>query len=143
MLAFLHSLYYNENEHKKSTCFKHKKSTCFSIFLHNLTARNVFLTLRQKVNMLYETTESREVFGDVISNEIVRLTAANPYGKYSQTFRLVRAIVTVDGEKRKMTFLSNSMKWDSMKWAASTICELYKARWGIEDFLRNSSRLSS
>ena len=55
--------------------------------------------------MLYETTESREVFGDVIFNEIVRLTAANPYGKYSQTFRLVRSIVTVDGEKRKMTFL--------------------------------------
>lgn len=118
-----------------------KSLHAFRFFLHNLTARNVFLTLRQKVNMLYETTESREVFGDVISNEIVRLTAANPYGKYSQAFRLVRSIVTVDGEKRKMTFLSNSMKWDSMKWAASTICELYKARWGIEAFEPQTANL--
>ncbi len=63
-------------------------------FLHNLTAREVFWVLRQKVNMPYEVVESREASGDVISDEIVRLTTA------------------------------------------STICELYKARWEIEVFFK-------
>ena len=56
-------------------------------FLHNLTARDVFWVLRQKVNMLYEVVESREVSGDDISDEIVRLTVANTSEKYPQTFR--------------------------------------------------------
>ena len=100
-------------------------------FLHNLTARDMFWVLRQKVNMPYEVVESREVSGDVISDEIVRLTAANTSGKYPQTFRRVRAIVEVNGESREMTFLANNTKW-----AASTICELYRARWEIEVFFK-------
>lgn len=100
-------------------------------FLHNLTARDVLWVLRQKVNMLYEVVERREVSGDIISDEIVRLTAANTAEKYPQTFRRVRAIVEVNGEKREMTFLTNNTKW-----AASTICEQYRARWGIEVFFK-------
>ena len=50
----------------------------------------------------------------------MRLTAANTSGKYPQTFRRVRAIVEINGESREMTFLTNNVKW-----AASTICELY------------------
>ena len=46
-------------------------------------------------------------------------------------FRRVRAIVEVNGEKREMTFLTNNTKW-----AASTICELYRARWEIEVFFK-------
>ena len=100
-------------------------------FLHNLTAREVFWVLRQKVNMLYEVVESRKASGDAISDEIVRLTAVNTSGKYPQTFRRVRAIVEVNGERREMTFLTNNVKW-----AAGTICELYKARWEIEVFFK-------
>jgi len=101
------------------------------LFLHNLAARDVFWVLRQKVNMLYEAVERREVSGDVVSDEIVRLTAANTAVKYPQTFRRVRAIVEVNGEKREMTFLTNNTKW-----AASTVCELYRARWEIEVFFK-------
>lgn len=100
-------------------------------FLYNLTAREVFWVLLQKVNMQDEVIESREVSGDIISDEIVRLTAANTSGKYPLTFRRVRAIVEVNGERREMTFLTNNVKW-----AASTICELYKARWEIEVFVK-------
>ena len=100
-------------------------------FLHNLTARGVFWALRQKINMQYEVLENRRVSGSVISDEIVRLTAAKTSGKYPQTFRRVRAIVEVDGEKRVMTFLTNNMKW-----AAGTVCEIYKARWEIEVFFK-------
>ena len=101
------------------------------LFLHNLTARDVFWVLRQKVNMLYEVVERKEASGNIISDEIVRLTAANTAGKYPQTFRRVQAIVEVNGEKRVMTFLTNNTKW-----AASTICELYRARWEIEVFFK-------
>lgn len=100
-------------------------------FLHNLTAREVFWVLRQKVNMVYEVVERREVSGDTISDEIVRLTATNTSAKYPLTFRRVRAIVEVNGEKREMTFLTNNTKW-----AANTVCELYRARWGIELFFK-------
>lgn len=81
--------------------------------------------------MLHEVVESRKASGDVISDEIVRLTAANTSGKYPRTFRRVRAVVEVNGERREMTFLTNNAKW-----AASTICELYKARWEIEVFFK-------
>lgn len=100
-------------------------------FLHNLAARDVFWVLRQKANMLYEVVERKEVSGNIISDEIVRLTAANTAGKYPQTFRRVQAIVEVNGEKRVMTFLTNNTKW-----AASTVCELYRARWEIEVFFK-------
>ena len=39
--------------------------------------------------------------------------------------------VEVNGEKREMTFLTNNTKW-----AASTVCELYRARWEIEVFFK-------
>ena len=101
------------------------------LFLHNLTARDVFWVLRQKVNMLYEVVERREASGNIISDEVVRLTAANTAEKYPQTFRRIQAVVEVNGEKRVMTFLTNNTKW-----AASTVCELYRARWEIEVFFK-------
>jgi hypothetical protein len=101
------------------------------LFLHNLTARGVFWVLRQKVNMQYEVVESREVSGNILSDEIVRLTAANTSAKYPGTFRRVRAVVEINGEAREMVFLTNNTQW-----AASTVCELYKARWEIEVFFK-------
>ena len=101
------------------------------LFLHNLTARGVFWVLRQKVNMQYEVVESRGVSGNILSDETVRLTAANTSAKYPETLRRVRAVVEVNGEEREMAFLTNNTQW-----AASTICELYKARWEIEVFFK-------
>ena len=100
-------------------------------FLHGLTARDVFWVLRQKANMLCEVVERRGVSGDILADETVRLTAANTSAKYPETFRRVRAIVEVGGARREMTFLTNNMKW-----AARTVCELYKARWSIEVFFK-------
>ena len=85
--------------------------------------------------MLYETVERGEVSGNVLSDETVRLAAANTSAKYPETFRRVRAIVEINGEKREMVFLTNNTQW-----AASTICELYKARWEIEVFFKELKR---
>jgi hypothetical protein len=40
-------------------------------------------------------------------------------------------MVEVDGKMKKMIFISNNLEW-----AASSICDLYKARWAIEVFSR-------
>ena len=61
--------------------------------------------------MLYETVENREVSGDIVSDEIVKLTAVNTSAKYSETFRRVRAIVEINGERREMVFLTNNTQW--------------------------------
>lgn len=103
--------------------------------LHSLTAREVSWVLRQKANMLYETLESRRASGNILSDETVRLTAANTSAKYPETFRRVRAILEINGEKREMVFLTNNAQW-----APSTICELYKARWEIEVFFKELKR---
>ena len=100
-------------------------------FLHNLTARGVFWTLRQKKNMLCDVVESRETSGDVISDEIVKPAAANTSCKYPREFRRIHAIVEVDGQKREMTFPTNNLEW-----AAKTVCELYRARWETEVFFK-------
>jgi len=100
-------------------------------FLHNLSARKVFWVLRQKADMFYEIMGRREVKGEVLADEEVRLKAWTTHLKYPEVFRRVHARVEVDGKKVEMTFLTNNMKWE-----ARTICELYKARWAIEVFFK-------
>ena len=45
--------------------------------------------------------------------------------------RLVTATVERDGKPKVMTFLTNNMTW-----SPSSICDLYKSRWGIEVFFK-------
>lgn len=45
--------------------------------------------------------------------------------------RLVEAVVEVDGKPKRMIFIT-----DNLAWAASSICDLYKARWAIEVFFK-------
>ena len=100
-------------------------------FLHNLSARSVLWVLRQKVDMLYRVVERRAVKGDVLSDEMVELTAWGTSKKYPEAFRRIRARVEVDGKQVEMTFVTNNTKWE-----ARTVCELYKARWAIEIFFK-------
>jgi len=99
--------------------------------LHNLSARKVFWVLRQKADMFYEIVGRRDVKGEVLADEVVRLKSWTTHLKYPEGFRRVHARVEVDGKKVEMTFLTNNMKWE-----ARTICELYKARWAIEVFFK-------
>ena len=45
--------------------------------------------------------------------------------------RLVVATVEVNGKPKMMTFITNNMTW-----SPSSICDLYKSRWGIEVFFK-------
>jgi len=103
------------------------------VHLYALTMRGVFWVSRGKENMQYEVVRDlSEPKGDIIRDVEIRLTGAKTNENYGGlTLRLVEAWVEVKGKKKRMTFITNNFTW-----AASSICELYKARWGIEVFFK-------
>ena len=101
--------------------------------LNILDERDVFWVTRAKDNMQYEVIEERSVkkSDKVIRDKIVRLTISNTYRQYPKTFRLVEAMVKINNKEEQMTFITNNVEW-----AASSICDLYKARWSVEVFFK-------
>jgi hypothetical protein len=100
--------------------------------LNSLRRRGVFWVTRAKDNMQYETVGQHSApRGNILRDDIIRLTGANTSQWYPETLRLVEAIVEVDGKLKKMTFIT-----DNPDWSASSICDLYKARWAVEVFFK-------
>jgi len=101
--------------------------------LYGLDERGVFWVSRMKENMRLRCVKRRlkKPKGNILRDDIV--VVATPEGRkaYPARMRRVVAIVEVDGEEREMTFLTNNLEW-----AASSICDLYKSRWGIEVFFK-------
>lgn len=62
---------------------------------------------------------------------VIKLTGQRTSVWYPETLRLIEAIVEIDGKPKRMTFIT-----DNFTWAASSICDLYKARWAIEVFFK-------
>jgi hypothetical protein len=102
-------------------------------FLWDLTGRGVFWVTRAKENLKVRCVKRLIVRreGNILSDRIVRLTGAASGTKYPGEFRVVRALVEVDGELREMTFMTNNLEW-----APASICDLYKSRWAIETFFK-------
>ena len=100
--------------------------------LYNLEKRNVFWVTRAKTNMKYEVVgQHSSPKGNIIRDLRIKLTGVNTSKWYPQEFRLVEAMVEINGKMKKMTFITNNLDW-----AASSICDLYKARWAIEVFFK-------
>jgi len=100
--------------------------------LHTLTRRGVFWVTRAKEKMDYETVgQHSEPSGNIIRDVYIKLADFRTSRRYPATLRLVEAIVQVDNEPRVMVFITNNMRW-----APSSICDLYKSRWGIEVFFK-------
>ena len=68
---------------------------------------------------------------NILRDVVIRLTGQRTSVWYPETLRLVEAMVEVDGKLKRMTFIT-----DNFTWAASSICDLYKARWAIEVFFK-------
>jgi len=103
------------------------------VHLLDLTRRGVFWVTRAKENMAYRVRRRniKKRQGNILRDDLVVLTGPQSREHYSETFRLVRAIVEIDGKLREMTFITNNLDW-----AASSIADLYKSRWAIEMFFK-------
>lgn len=129
--------------------------------LRHLGKRQVFWVTRAKTNMQYEVMGQQDVsempeknnlrrvgkkvMGQqvykrrkykrkkikVISDERIRLTSSATAKHYPKELRLVTAEVEVKKKMVVMKFISNNFAW-----AATSVCELYQARWGIEVFFK-------
>ena len=103
--------------------------------LHELTERGVFWVSRAKDNMSYSVTKNmlkKPKRGSKILRDVrIKLKGVKSKTEYPQEFRLVHALVMVDKKEVEMTFITNNLEW-----SASSICDLYKARWSIEVFFK-------
>jgi len=102
------------------------------VHLNDLDKRGVCWVSRSKKNMTYRIIEERTpTHQRVLNDQIIELADYNTKKKYTQYFRLVEAIVEVDGKDLTMTFITNNLLW-----SAWTVAELYRARWEIEVFFK-------
>lgn len=101
--------------------------------LHDLDARGVQWVTRAKDNFRYRAVRNLPVKkgGNLIKDQIVRLTGTKWKKLSGWTLRRVEAWVEVDGELRLMVFISNNTSW-----SAASVCDLYRARWDIEVFFK-------
>ena len=98
--------------------------------LFKQSERGVFFVVREKSKMKYtivHKTPKKDLKENILSDETIRLTGQRTSKDYPKNMRRVTARVQVDGKWRTMVFLTNNFEWE-----ASTIAELYKARWEVE-----------
>ena len=100
--------------------------------LHRLAQRGVFWVTRAKDNMQYRLVGQHSAAkGNIHGDYLIELTGAKSGMDYPVPMRLVIATVEVDGKLKVMTFITNNMTW-----MPSSICDLYRCRWGIEVFFK-------
>jgi hypothetical protein len=99
--------------------------------LHTLDKRGVFWVTRSKSNIRYSLVNQRPVQGPILSDSIIEFEIEKSKEAYPKKLRLVEAEVDQDGETKKMSFLTNNLDW-----APSSICDLYRSRWGVEVFFK-------
>lgn len=100
--------------------------------LRELDKRGVFWVTRAKDNMLYKVMgQHKKPKGNIIRDVKISLTGIGTKNHYPKALRLVEATVEVDKKIKQMTFITNNFDW-----AASSVCELYKNRWGVELFFK-------
>jgi Transposase DDE domain/Domain of unknown function (DUF4372) len=100
--------------------------------LADLSLREVFWVTRAKDNLQYRVVRRLQPgrAGNILRDDLIQLTG--PARKaYPVELRRVVSLVEVDGELRKMVFLT-----DNLTWSAQTIADLYRCRWSIEVFFK-------
>lgn len=101
--------------------------------LFSMSERGVFGVTRAKDNMAYRTCKKliKKPQGNIIKDEEILLSKGKSRNAYPQRLRLVVADLEIDGKLVRMSFITNNFDW-----AASSVCDLYRSRWGIEVFFK-------
>jgi hypothetical protein len=100
--------------------------------LFQLMQRGVLWITRAKTNMAYRIVQRLKItHKSIVLDARIKLTGVRSSEAYPEFFRLIIADVIRDGRTVRMEFIT-----DDFELAASTICELYKARWDIELFFK-------
>lgn len=73
----------------------------------------------------------RKPKGRVLCDDIITLKTPKSREGHPGKLRRVVMLVELDGKDVEMVFITNNLEW-----AASSVGELYKARWGIEVFFK-------
>lgn len=100
-------------------------------WFNELNSKGVYFVIRAKGNLKYKALQERHdnFAKKTISDKTILMTGAATSKKYSQPLRLIK--LQVKGEKKPVILITNNFKF-----AASTITEIYKARWDIEEFFK-------
>jgi hypothetical protein len=110
--------------------------------LYHLADRGVQWVTRAKTNMTYRVVgQHAPAKGALLGDWIIELTTTKSREQYPHRLRLVVAMVEIDGKVKRMEFITNNTIW-----AASSVCDLYRSRWGIEVFfkqIKQTLKLSS
>jgi len=100
--------------------------------LFELTQRGILWVTRAKANMSYKIVKKLKItHRGILIDAKIKLKGVKSNKDYPEYFRLIVANVLRDGKVIRMEFIT-----DSFDLAASTICDLYKARWDIEIFFK-------
>jgi len=101
--------------------------------LYNLCQRGVFWVTRAKDNMTYTVRKKLLIKpkGNILRDDLILLKNTKSKEQYPVLMRRVEMLVSVDGKEKVMVFITNNMDW-----AASSVGDLYQARWGIEVFFK-------
>jgi hypothetical protein len=100
--------------------------------LSQLDQRGVFWVTRSKENMKYhDVKELSPPKANILGDHLIELKIQKTREMYPQELRMVTADVEIDGKVKTMTFITNNMTW-----APSSICDLYRCRWGVEVFFK-------
>lgn len=101
-------------------------------------SNQVNFVIRHKKNLAFRTVKEldlpKEGHQNLLKDEIIDLTGYNSRKLYPKTLR--RVAVWDEENKQTIEIITNNVKW-----AASTIAELYKARWQVEIFFREIKQL--
>lgn len=101
-------------------------------------SNGVYFVIRHKENLQYTVVKENELpenrHHHVLKDEIIELKNDTSKNKYPK--RLRRVVVWDELNEQVIEIITNQMRW-----AASTIAELYKGRWQVEIFFREIKQL--
>lgn len=69
--------------------------------------------------------------GPILRDDEITLTVPSSRKQYPKRLRRIEAEVEIKGEIVVMVFITNNFDW-----AAGSVCDLYRSRWGIEAFFK-------